>query len=89
MDYNAPYILRSACKVPFLRPVPNVVQIALFLLYIPIFAAPLEALAVLGTLNGVGPEVFCYIETRICVGWHPHVLHYPTRGIDGPAEKIS
>ncbi|KAH9063314.1 L-methionine transporter [Lactarius vividus] len=41
-------MLESAWTILLLTPTPNIVQVALFLLYMPIIAAPLEALAVLG-----------------------------------------
>lgn len=44
--YSAQYV-----QVPFLRRTPNKAQIALFLLCMPIIAAPLEALAVLSTFE--------------------------------------
>ena len=45
-----PLFYSAQCvQVSFLRRTPNKVQIALFLLYMPIIAAPLEALAVLST----------------------------------------
>jgi hypothetical protein len=48
MDHDTPNILCSAYSVPFFRPTADPDQVALFLLYMPIIAAPLEALAVLG-----------------------------------------
>jgi hypothetical protein len=51
MDHDTPDILCSEFSVPFLRLRADRDQVALFLLCMPIIAAPLEALAVLGACN--------------------------------------